>query len=110
MQNKLDEQANLPNTLHNIVAITVHLQASLPSDKSQDWTKPSQINPSKSKLFNTQTPVKTGEKDGNTKFPQKKSTDFTKTDKNCKLFKQQECCFKYNQNSYIKFNCSAKTE
>ena len=110
MQNKLNKQANLSNTLHDIVAITVCLQASLSSDKSQDQTKPSQTNPPKLKPSNTQTPAKAEEKNENTKSFQKESTDLVKTDRDCKLFKQQGCCFKYGQNDYIKFNYSAKTE
>ena len=54
--------------------------------------------------------MKAGEKNRNIKSPQKKSIDLTKTDKNHKLFKQQEYCFKYSQNNHIKFNYSAKTE
>lgn len=110
MQNKLDEQADLLNTLCDIAAVTICLQATLQADKLQDLNKLLWFNAVNTNV-NTSSSAKT-ENNNNRSVKQtlQRNSDSVNSNKSQNMTKQKICCYKCDKKDHKSSDCSDKTE
>src|SRR5215471_17390044 len=113
MQNKLNKQADLSDSLQNIAAIATCLQAIIQTDKLQEFNKSSQFNQSKSKSntanINALTISKTENNSGDfTKQTQDQNQESVKSIKKQNTAKSKIHCYKCDKKDHMKRNCSDK--
>lgn len=113
MRNKLDEQADLPDSLRDIAAIATRLQATLQTDKSRDCNKPSRQGQSKPKPnaanTNPSSPAKTGgNTGGSAKHTPQKNVGTAKPNKNPNAPKQPLRCFICGKDDHLQAACPDK--